>query len=81
MCFVATQNVKNHKKYLPEVVKQGYFERNKGEEFLMNTVPAEIVRTTAVEIPFQPASMDIWEKKYRLIKKDGTAIDKTMDDT
>jgi len=47
----------------------------------MNTVPAEIVRTTAVEIPFQPASMDIWEKKYRLIKKDGTAIDKTMDDT
>jgi ribonucleoside-diphosphate reductase alpha chain len=47
----------------------------------MNTVPAEIVRTTAVEVPFQPASEDIWEKKYRLIKKDGTPVDKTMDDT
>jgi len=47
----------------------------------MNTVPAEIVRTTAVEIPFQPASMDIWEKKYRLVKKDGTPVDRAMDDT
>jgi len=52
-----------------------------GEEFLMNTVPAEIVQTTAVEVPFQPASMDIWEKKYRLVTKDGTAVDKDMDDT
>jgi len=34
-----------------------------GEEFLMNTVPAEIVQTTAVEVPFQPASMDIWENQ------------------
>ena len=47
----------------------------------MNTVPAEIVQTTAVEIPFQPASMDIWEKKYRLVKKDGTPVDLAMDDT
>ena len=47
----------------------------------MNTVPAEIVQTTAVEIPFQPASMDIWEKKYRLVKKDGTPVDRAMDDT
>ena len=47
----------------------------------MNTVPAEIVRTTAVEIPFQPASKDIWEKKYRLVKKDGTPVDHAMDDT
>ena len=47
----------------------------------MNTVPAEIVQTTAVEVPFQPASMDIWEKKYRLVTKDGTAVDKDMDDT
>lgn len=47
----------------------------------MNTVQAEIVRTTAAEVPFQPASMDIWEKKYRLVKKDGTAVDKCMDDT
>ena len=47
----------------------------------MNTVPAEIVRTTAVEVPFQAVSKDIWEKKYRLVMKDGTVIDKSMDDT
>ncbi|MFT5427294.1 MAG: ribonucleoside-diphosphate reductase alpha chain, partial [Gammaproteobacteria bacterium] len=47
----------------------------------MNTVSAEIVQTTAAEVPFQPASKDIWEKKYRLVKKDGTPVDKTMDDT
>ena len=47
----------------------------------MNTVSAEIVRTTAAEVPFQPASIDIWEKKYRLVTKDGTAVDKSMDDT
>jgi ribonucleoside-diphosphate reductase alpha chain len=33
------------------------------------------------EIPVQPASVDIWEKKYRLVAKDGTVIDHTVDDT
>jgi ribonucleoside-diphosphate reductase alpha chain len=33
------------------------------------------------EIPFQPASLDIWDKKYRLKRKDGTFLDETMDDT
>lgn len=33
------------------------------------------------EIPFQPASVDIWDKKYRLKKKDGTAVDNTIGDT
>jgi ribonucleoside-diphosphate reductase alpha chain len=32
-------------------------------------------------IPFQEASLDIWDKKYRLSAKDGTAIDRSMDDT
>ena len=32
-------------------------------------------------IPFQEASIDIWDKKYRLTSKDGTAIDQSMDDT
>src|SRR3954463_4986025 len=32
-------------------------------------------------IPFQEASLDIWDKKYRLTAKDGTPIDKSMDDT
>ena len=32
-------------------------------------------------IPFQEASLDIWDKKYRLVSKSGEAIDKSMDDT
>ncbi|HEV2701821.1 MAG TPA: LAGLIDADG family homing endonuclease [Steroidobacteraceae bacterium] len=32
-------------------------------------------------VPFQEASLDIWDKKYRLCAKDGTPIDKSMDDT
>ena len=35
----------------------------------------------ARSIPFQEASLDIWDKKYRLAAKDGTPIDRTMDDT
>ncbi len=33
------------------------------------------------EIPLQPASYDIWDKKYRLKKKDGSAIDNSINDT
>jgi ribonucleoside-diphosphate reductase alpha chain len=32
-------------------------------------------------IPFQEASMDIWDKKYRLVSKTGEPVDKAMDDT
>ncbi|HEY6644021.1 adenosylcobalamin-dependent ribonucleoside-diphosphate reductase [Povalibacter sp.] len=32
-------------------------------------------------IPFQEASLDIWDKKYRLTAKDGTPIDRSMDET
>ncbi len=32
-------------------------------------------------IPFQEASLDIWDKKYRLVSKNGDPIDKSMDDT
>jgi ribonucleoside-diphosphate reductase alpha chain len=32
-------------------------------------------------IPYQEASLDIWDKKYRLCAKDGTPIDQSMDDT
>ncbi len=32
-------------------------------------------------IELQPASFDIWDKKYRLKKKDGTVIDETLDHT
>jgi ribonucleoside-diphosphate reductase alpha chain len=46
----------------------------------MNTVVK--IETKDVEsIPFQEASLDIWDKKYRLSAKDGTPIDKSMDET
>ncbi|CBL44409.1 Ribonucleoside-diphosphate reductase, alpha chain [gamma proteobacterium HdN1] len=34
-----------------------------------------------MEIPFQPASEEIWAQKYRLQTSDGEAVDQTMDDT
>ncbi len=33
------------------------------------------------QIPFQEASLDIWDKKYRLTAKDGSPVDQQMDDT
>ncbi len=44
-----------------------------------------VVATTGVpdsqEIPMQPASMDIWDKKYRLKTKTGGAVDADIDGT
>ena len=34
-----------------------------------------------VAIPLQAASHDIWDRKYRLQKRDGTAIDREVDET
>lgn len=34
-----------------------------------------------VEIPLQPASTDIWQRKYQLRDASGAAVDSTMDDT
>ena len=39
------------------------------------------VSTAVTDIPFQPASKDIWEKKYRLTTKSGEVIDTTIDET
>jgi ribonucleoside-diphosphate reductase alpha chain len=36
---------------------------------------------TVTDIEFQPASIDIWDAKYRLTAKDGSKIDETIDDT
>ncbi|MDH3533700.1 MAG: ribonucleoside-diphosphate reductase, adenosylcobalamin-dependent, partial [Gammaproteobacteria bacterium] len=33
------------------------------------------------DIEFQPASIDIWDAKYRLTAKDGRRIDASIDDT
>ncbi|MBS0214348.1 MAG: adenosylcobalamin-dependent ribonucleoside-diphosphate reductase [Proteobacteria bacterium] len=50
----------------------------------MSTAPRlEAVRIAAPEgdIPMQPASLDIWDKKYRLKTKQGEAIDADIDAT
>lgn len=39
------------------------------------------VSTAVADIPFQPASLDIWDKKYRLKTKSGEVIDNTIDET
>ncbi len=46
----------------------------------MNTV-VKIEPKSVSSIPFQDASIDIWDKKYRLTAKDGSPIDHSMDDT
>src|SRR6202044_1264249 len=53
----------------------------KGEVRLpMNTV-VKIQPNDVGSIPYQEASYDIWDKKYRLVAKDGSPIDRSMDDT
>jgi len=46
----------------------------------MNSV-VKIVPKDVDSISFQEASMDIWDKKYRLTAKDGSPVDRSMDDT
>jgi ribonucleoside-diphosphate reductase alpha chain len=46
----------------------------------MNTV-VKIQPKDVGSIPYQEASYDIWDKKYRLTAKDGSAVDNSMDDT
>ena len=46
-------------------------------------MPAQlhVIPNTVTEIPFQDASMDIWDTKYRLKSKDGVALDGSIDET
>ena len=46
----------------------------------MNTV-VKLETKDVNTISYQEASLDIWDKKYRLVSKSGEPIDKTMDDT
>ncbi|KPJ94445.1 MAG: hypothetical protein AMJ55_06355, partial [Gammaproteobacteria bacterium SG8_15] len=41
----------------------------------------EALHTSVEDISFQAASTDIWDKKYRLKKKDGQVIDRSIDET
>jgi ribonucleoside-diphosphate reductase alpha chain len=47
----------------------------------MSSVQVEPISTDSNEITFQDASLDIWDKKYRLKSKTGEIIDQTIDDT
>src|SRR5690606_9698286 len=59
--------------------------RDNGEHQQMSTVRLEAVKNPAArkerDIPMQPASSDIWDKKYRLKTKSGQAIDADIDGT
>jgi ribonucleoside-diphosphate reductase alpha chain len=48
---------------------------------MTTTAHLKAVPASATRIAMQPASQDIWEKKYRLQAKDGTPVDLTIDDT
>ena len=47
----------------------------------MSTLRATTVGRDAAAIPLQPASQDIWDKKYRLRSKTGEPVDASIDDT
>src|SRR3546814_8503670 len=53
-----------------------------GDPTSMSSVRLEAVKnTTTKDIPMQPASADIWDKKYRLKTKAGEAVDADLDGT
>ncbi len=47
----------------------------------MSTMRAPVVGRDTAAIPLQPASYDIWDKKYRLKAKHGEPVDGSVDDT
>ena len=48
---------------------------------LVHSRPTDFAAAGAPEIGYQPASIDIWDKKYRLKSKGGQAIDEDIDHT
>src|SRR5690554_1223017 len=59
--------------------------QDEGDGSSMSTVRLEAVRNTMAgtdqDVPMQPASVDIWDKKYRLKTKQGDALDADIDGT
>ncbi|MBQ0777362.1 MAG: hypothetical protein KBT84_07200, partial [Pseudomonas sp.] len=45
------------------------------------TAKVQRLHNVVNDIPMQPASLDIWDTKYRLKTKDGVALDKTVDES
>lgn len=48
---------------------------------MKKTTQLKVVKSGQQDTPFQEASLDIWDKKYRLKSKSGAVIDDTLDDT
>ena len=48
---------------------------------MSQTAKVQSLRKVVNSIPLQPASEDIWDTKYRLKTKDGSPIDKSVDET
>jgi ribonucleoside-diphosphate reductase alpha chain len=53
---------------------------NRGEHSTMLTV-VKAAQEADKEVPVQPVSLDIWDKKYRLKTKQGEILDQSIDDT
>jgi ribonucleoside-diphosphate reductase alpha chain len=47
----------------------------------LEAVPASVQTPHDDALPLQPASLDIWDKKYRLKAKNGVPVDQSIDDT
>jgi ribonucleoside-diphosphate reductase alpha chain len=56
-------------------------ENTKEDAETMGTARVQQIARVATEVPLQPASLDIWDKKYRLKTKQGEPVDATVDDT
>ncbi|GMR07840.1 MAG: adenosylcobalamin-dependent ribonucleoside-diphosphate reductase [Gammaproteobacteria bacterium] len=67
----------------PIAVQNHHYTAEERREILIIMKIAQVssIPHAAAEIPFQSASIDIWEKKYRLASKDGQIIDKEINDT
>ena len=48
---------------------------------LVHSRPTDFAAADTPEIGYQPASIDIWDKKYRLKSKNGRAVDEDIDQT
>ncbi len=55
--------------------------RRKGPDDIMQNARLKPVPNEVSEIPLQPASLDIWDKKYRLKTHTGEPVDATLDAT
>src|SRR5690606_2679088 len=55
--------------------------RNRTRKELPMLKAVKSINEVTQEVPVQPVSLDIWDKKYRLKSKQGECIDQDMDDT